>query len=187
MKKYLSFILAVFLTAVIAFSVNAADEKFTVEIGGDAVVSAGTTVNYTFTVKNITLSEGIIGTDIHIKYDISVFELSDAKSEGNPNGWSTGIKKDASAGTVAFTSVENNADISNAIKADNTLKYTISLKVKNNATKQSKIDFSLIQCTGSDFEVYQGSGNALTVSRPSNPSPRRQDFPSPTVLPNGTQ
>lgn len=164
MKKYLSFILAVFLTAVIAFSVNAADEKFTVEIGGDAVVSAGTTVNYTFTVKNITLSEGIIGTDIHIKYDISVFELSDAKSEGNPNGWSTGIKKDASAGTVAFTSVENNADISNAIKADNTLKYTISLKVKNNATKQSKIDFSLIQCTGSDFEVYQGSGNALTVS-----------------------
>ena len=115
MKKYLSFILAVFLTAVIAFSVNAADEKFTVEIGGDAVVSAGTTVNYTFTVKNITLSEGIIGTDIHIKYDISVFELSDAKSEGNPNGWSTGIKKDASAGTVAFTSVENNADISNEI------------------------------------------------------------------------
>ncbi len=161
MKKIALFICTLILAAAVAFAVSADDAKFTVELTGPEVVNAGKTVDYVLTVKGIKLTDGILGLDLAVSYDTEVFELADVKTT-QPDGWTTEVNK-KTAGTVRLTAIETSANKDNAVKKDGVLKFTISLKVKKDASKTSEISLSTVECTGTDYESYTGTANRLTV------------------------
>lgn len=175
MKKIALFICTLILAAAVAFAVSAGDAKFTVELTGPEVVNAGKTVDYVLTVKGIKLTNGILGLDLAVNYDTEVFELAGVKTT-QPSSWETRVNK-KTAGTVVLTAYwtgsEYNPDLlkNNAVKKDGALKFTISLKVKGNATKTSEISLSNVECTTWELndkgEVElnpdTGTANKLTV------------------------
>ena len=161
MKKIALFICTLILAAAVAFAVSADDAKFTVELTGPEVVNAGKTVDYVLTVKGIKLTNGILGLDLAVNYDTEVFELADVKTT-QPSSWTTEVNK-KTAGTVRLTAIETSANKDNAVKKDGVLKFTISLKVKKNASKTSEISLSTVECTGTDYESHPGTANRLTV------------------------
>ncbi len=161
MKKIALFICTLILAAAVAFAVSADDAKFTVELTGPEVVNAGKTVDYVLTVQGIKLTNGILGLDLAVNYDTEVFELADVKTT-QPDGWTTEVNK-KTAGTVRLTAIETSANKDNAVKKDGVLKFTISLKVKKDASKTSEISLSTVECTGTDYESYPGTANRLTV------------------------
>lgn len=175
MKKIALFICTLILAAAVAFAVSADDAKFTVELTGPEVVNAGKTVDYVLTVKGIKLTNGILGLDLAVNYDTEVFELADVKTT-QPSSWET-IPNKKTAGTVVlrayYTGSEYDPDLlkNNAVKKDGALKFTISLKVKGNATKTSDISLSTVECTTwelnneGDVELNPrpGTANRLTV------------------------
>lgn len=161
MKKIALFICTLILAAAVAFAVSADDAKFTVELTGPEVVNAGKTVDYVLTVQGIELTDGILGLDLAVSYDTEVFELADVKTT-QPDGWTTEVNK-KTAGTVRLTAIETSANKDNAVKKDGVLKFTISLKVKKDASKTSEISLSTVECTGTDYESYTGTANRLTV------------------------
>ena len=169
MKKIALFICTLILAAAVAFAVSAGDAKFTVELTGPEVVNAGKTVDYVLTVKGIKLTNGILGLDLAVNYDTEVFELADVKTT-QPSSWTTEVNK-KTAGTVRLTAIETSANKDNAVKKDGVLKFTISLKVKGNATKTSDISLSTVECTTWELndkgEVElnpdTGTANRLTV------------------------
>lgn len=175
MKKIALFICTLILAAAVAFAVSADDAKFTVELTGPEVVNAGKTVDYVLTVKGIKLTNGILGLDLAVNYDTEVFELADVKTT-QPSSWETRVNK-KTAGTVVLTAYwtgsEYNPNLlkNNAVKKDGALKFTISLKVKGNATKTSEISLSNVECTTWELndkgEVElnpdTGTANKLTV------------------------
>lgn len=175
MKKIALFICTLILAAAVAFAVSAGDAKFTVELTGPEVVNAGKTVDYVLTVKGIKLTNGILGLDLAVNYDTEVFELADVKTT-QPSSWETRVNK-KTAGTVVLTAYwtgsEYNPDLlkNNAVKKDGALKFTISLKVKGNATKTSEISLSNVECTTwelndkgeVELNPRPGTANRLTV------------------------
>ena len=169
MKKIALFICTLILAAAVTFAVSAGDAKFTVELTGPEVVNAGKTVDYVLTVKGIKLTNGILGLDLAVNYDTEVFELADVKTT-QPSSWTTEVNK-KTAGTVRLTAIETSANKDNAVKKDGALKFTISLKVKGNATKTSDISLSTVECTTWELnnkgEVElnpdTGTANRLTV------------------------
>lgn len=175
MKKIALFICTLILAAAVAFAVSADDAKFTVELTGPEVVNAGKTVDYVLTVKGIKLTNGILGLDLAVNYDTEVFELADVKTT-QPSSWETRVNK-KTAGTVVLTAYwtgsEYNPDLlkNNAVKKDGALKFTISLKVKGNATKTSEISLSNVECTTwelndkgeVELNPRPGTANRLTV------------------------
>lgn len=169
MKKIALFICTLILAAAVAFAVSAGDAKFTVELTGPEVVNAGKTVDYVLTVKGIKLTNGILGLDLAVNYDTEVFELADVKTT-QPDGWTTEVNK-KTAGTVRLTAIETSANKDNAVKKDGALKFTISLKVKGNATKTSDISLSTVECTTwelndkgeVELNPRPGTANRLTV------------------------
>ena len=175
MKKIALFICTLILAAAVAFAVSADDAKFTVELTGPEVVNAGKTVDYVLTVKGIKLTNGILGLDLAVNYDTEVFELADVKTT-QPDSWET-IPNKKTAGTVVlhayYTGSDYDPDLlkNNAVKKDGALKFTISLKVKGNATKTSEISLSNVECTTWELnnkgEVElnpdTGTANRLTV------------------------
>lgn len=175
MKKIALFICTLILAAAVAFAVSADDAKFTVELTGPEVVNAGKTVDYVLTVKGIKLTNGILGLDLAVNYDTEVFELADVKTT-QPSSWETRVNK-KTAGTVVLTAYwtgsEYNPDLlkNNAVKKDGALKFTISLKVKGNATKTSEISLSNVECTTwelndkgeVELNPRPGTANKLTV------------------------
>lgn len=175
MKKIALFICTLILAAAVAFAVSAGDAKFTVELTGPEVVNAGKTVDYVLTVKGIKLTNGILGLDLAVNYDTEVFELADVKTT-QPSSWET-IPNKKTAGTVVlhayYTGSDYDPDLlkNNAVKKDGALKFTISLKVKGNATKTSDISLSTVECTTWELnnkgEVElnpdTGTANRLTV------------------------
>ncbi len=175
MKKIALFICTLILAAAVTFAVSADDAKFTVELTGPEVVNAGKTVDYVLTVKGIKLTNGILGLDLAVNYDTEVFELADVKTT-QPSSWET-IPNKKTAGTVVlrayYTGSEYDPDLlkNNAVKKDGALKFTISLKVKGNATKTSDISLSTVECTTwelnneGDVELNPrpGTANRLTV------------------------
>ena len=175
MKKIALFICTLILAAAVAFAVSADDAKFTVELTGPEVVNAGKTVDYVLTVKGIKLTNGILGLDLAVNYDTEVFELADVKTT-QPSSWETRVNK-KTAGTVVLTAYWTGADYdpdllkNNVVKKDGALKFTISLKVKGNATKTSDISLSNVECTTwelndkGDVELNPrpGTANRLTV------------------------
>ena len=175
MKKIALFICTLILAAAVAFAVSAGDAKFTVELTGPEVVNAGKTVDYVLTVKGIKLTNGILGLDLAVNYDTEVFELADVKTT-QPSSWETRVNK-KTAGTVVLTAYWTGADYdpdllkNNVVKKDGALKFTISLKVKGNATKTSDISLSNVECTTwelndkGDVELNPrpGTANRLTV------------------------
>ena len=175
MKKIALFICTLILAAAVAFAVSAGDAKFTVELTGPEVVNAGKTVDYVLTVKGIKLTNGILGLDLAVNYDTEVFELADVKTT-QPSSWETRVNK-KTAGTVVLTAYWTGADYDpdllkdNVVKKDGALKFTISLKVKGNATKTSDISLSTVECTTWELndkgEVElnpdTGTANRLTV------------------------
>ena len=171
MKKIALFICTLILAAAVAFAVSAGDAKFTVELTGPEVVNAGKTVDYVLTVKGIKLTNGILGLDLAVNYDTEVFELADVKTT-QPDGWTTEVNK-KTAGKVLLTAVELNSNKNNTVKKDGALKFTVSLKVKGNATKTSEISLSNVECTTWElnpndneeiyFNSYPGTANKLTV------------------------
>lgn len=169
MKKIALFICTLLLAAAVAFAVSADDAKFTVELTGPEVVNAGKTVDYVLTVKGIKLTNGILGLDLAVNYDTEVFELADVKTT-QPSSWTTEVNK-KTAGTVRLTAIETSANKDNAVKKDGVLKFTISLKVKKDASKTSEISLSTVECTTWELndkgEVElnpdTGTANRLTV------------------------
>ena len=175
MKKIALFICTLILAAAVAFAVSADDAKFTAELTGPEVVNAGKTVDYVLTVKGIKLTNGILGLDLAVNYDTEVFELADVKTT-QPSSWETRVNK-KTAGTVVLTAYwtgsEYNPDLlkNNAVKKDGALKFTISLKVKGNATKTSEISLSNVECTTwelndkgeVELNPRPGTANRLTV------------------------
>ena len=175
MKKIALFICTLILAAAVAFAVSAGDAKFTVEITGPEVVNAGKTVDYVLTVKGIKLTNGILGLDLAVNYDTEVFELADVKTT-QPSSWET-IPNKKTAGTVVlhayYTGSEYVPDLlkDNVVKKDGALKFTISLKVKGNATKTSEISLSNVECTTwelndkgeVELNPRPGTANRLTV------------------------
>jgi|GEM_PF-4142921 len=171
MKKIALFICTLILAAAVAFAVSADDAKFTVELTGPEVVNAGKTVDYVLTVKGIKLTNGILGLDLAVNYDTEVFELADVKTT-QPDGWTTEVNK-KTAGKVLLTAVELNSNKNNTVKKDGALKFTVSLKVKGNATKTSEISLSNVECTtwelnpNDNEKIYlnshPGTANRLTV------------------------
>lgn len=175
MKKIALFICTLILAAAVTFAVSADDAKFTVELTGPEVVNAGKTVDYVLTVKGIKLTNGILGLDLAVNYDTEVFELADVKTT-QPSSWETRVNK-KTAGTVVLTAYwtgsEYDPDLlkDNVVKKDGALKFTISLKVKGNATKTSDISLSTVECTTWELnnkgEVElnpdTGTANRLTV------------------------
>ena len=175
MKKIALFICTLILAAAVAFAVSADDAKFTVELTGPEVVNAGKTVDYVLTVKGIKLTNGILGLDLAVNYDTEVFELTDVKTT-QPSSWETRVNK-KTAGTVVLTAYWTGSEYvpdllkNNAVKKDGALKFTISLKVKGNATKTSEISLSNVECTTwelndkGDVELNPrpGTANRLTV------------------------
>ena len=183
-KKIALFICTLILAAAAVFAVNADDAKFTVELTGPEVVNAGKTVDYVLTVKGIKLTNGILGLDLTVNYDTEVFELADVKTT-QPSSWETTPNK-KTAGTVILRAYYNGADYDpdllkdNVVKKDGALKFTISLKVKSNATKTSDISLSTIECNGTDLETYIGTANKLTVK-----IQKALAAPSPVSFDNG--
>lgn len=175
MKKIALFICTLILAAAVAFAVSADDAKFTVELTGPEVVNAGKTVDYVLTVKGIKLTNGILGLDLAVNYDTEVFELADVKTT-QPSSWET-IPNKKTAGTVVlhayYTGSEYVPDLlkDNVVKKDGALKFTISLKVKGNATKTSEISLSNVECTTwelnnkgeVELNPRPGTANRLTV------------------------
>ena len=175
MKKIALFICTLILAAAVAFAVSADDAKFTVELTGPEVVNAGKTVDYVLTVKGIKLTNGILGLDLAAGYDTEVFELADVKTT-QPSSWETRVNK-KTAGTVVLTAYwtgsEYDPDLlkDNVVKKDGVLKFTISLKVKKDASKTSEISLSTVECTTWELndkgEVElnpdTGTANKLTV------------------------
>lgn len=175
MKKIALFICTLILAAAAVFAVSADDAKFTVGLTGPEVVNAGKTVDYVLTVKGIKLTNGILGLDLAVNYDTEVFELADVKTT-QPSSWETRVNK-KTAGTVVLTAYWTGADYDpdllkdNVVKKDGALKFTISLKVKGNATKTSDISLSTVECTTwelndkGDVELnpHTGTANKLTV------------------------
>ena len=175
MKKIALFICTLILAAAVAFAVSAGDAKFTVELTGPEVVNAGKTVDYVLTVKGIKLTNGILGLDLAVNYDTEVFELADVKTT-QPSSWET-IPNKKTAGTVVlhayYTGSEYVPDLlkDNVVKKDGALKFTISLKVKGNATKTSEISLSNVECTTwelndkgeVELNPRPGTANRLTV------------------------
>lgn len=175
MKKIALFICTLILAAAVAFAVSADDAKFTVELTGHEVVNAGKTVDYVLTVKGIKLTNGILGLDLAVNYDTEVFELADVKTT-QPSSWET-IPNKKTAGTVVlhayYTGSDYDPDLlkNNAVKKDGALKFTISLKVKGNATKTSDISLSNVECTTwelndkgeVELNPRPGTANRLTV------------------------
>lgn len=169
MKKIALFICTLILAAAVAFAVSAGDAKFTVELTGPEVVNAGKTVDYVLTVKGIKLTNGILGLDLAVNYDTEVFELADVKTT-QPDGWTTEVNK-KTAGTVRLTAIETSANKDNAVKKDGVLKFTISLKVKKDASKTSEISLSNVECTTwelndkgeVELNPRPGTANRLTV------------------------
>lgn len=175
MKKIALFICTLILAAAVAFAVSAGDAKFTVELTGPEVVNAGKTVDYVLTVKGIKLTNGILGLDLAVNYDTVVFELADVKTT-QPSSWETRVNK-KTAGTVVLTAYWTGSEYvpdllkNNAVKKDGALKFTISLKVKGNATKTSEISLSNVECTtwelndkgNVELNPRPGTANRLTV------------------------
>lgn len=169
-KKIALFICTLILAAAAVFAVSADDAKFTVEVTGPSVVKTGGTADYVLTVKGIKLTNGILGLDLTVNYDTEVFELSDVKAT-QPSGFSTEVNK-KTAGKVLLTVLELSSDKDNTVKKDGALKFTISLKVKSNASKTSEISLSNIECTTwelndrGEVEInpYTGTANKLTVN-----------------------
>lgn len=175
MKKIALFICTLILAAAAVFAVSADDAKFTVGLTGPEVVNAGKTVDYVLTVKGIKLTNGILGLDLAVNYDTEVFELADVKTT-QPSSWETILNK-KTAGTVVlhayYTGSEYVPDLlkDNVVKKDGALKFTISLKVKGNATKTSEISLSNVECTTwelndkgeVELNPRPGTANRLTV------------------------
>ena len=175
MKKIALFICTLLLAAAVAFAVSADDAKFTVGVTGPEVVNAGKTVDYVLTVKGIKLTNGILGLDLAAGYDTGVFELADVKTT-QPSSWETRVNK-KTAGTVVLTAYWTGADYDpdllkdNVVKKDGVLKFTISLKVKKDASKTSEISLSTVECTTwelndkgeVELNPFPGTANRLTV------------------------
>lgn len=163
MKKIALFICTLILAAAAVFAVNADDAKVTVEVTGPSVVKNGGTAEYVLTAKGIKLTDGIIGLDLTVNYDTSVFELADVTTV-QPSGWSTEVNK-KTAGVIKLNAIELSSDKDNAVTKDGALKFTVSLKVKNGVDKTSEITVSGLECSGTDLnqDPYPGTANKLTV------------------------
>lgn len=178
MKKIALFICTLILAAAVAFAVSADDAKFTVELTGPEVVNAGKTVDYVLTVQGIKLTDGILGLDLAVNYDTEVFELAGVKTT-QPDAWATEVNKNT-AGTVILTAIDPAAKSVNAVKKDGALKFTISLKVKGNATKTSDISLSTVECADVELNPHPGTANRLTVK-----IQKALAAPSPVSFDNG--
>ena len=177
-KKIALFICTLILAAAAVFAVSADDAKFTVELTGPEVVNTGKTVDYVLTVKGIKLTDGILGLDLTVNYDTEVFELADVKTT-QPDGFSPEVNK-KTAGKVLLTVVELSSNKDNAVKKDGALKFTISLKVRDNASKTSDISLSNVECTDTEFNPCTGTANKLTVK-----IQKALAAPSPVSFDNG--
>ena len=145
MKKFLAALLVLFTVALGVLTVSAA-ESFRVDVTGETVVTAGTTVEFKVAVNAITVDGGLVGADIHLSYDADFFEV-DSVSAAEIDGWNMDHNT-ATAGVIKLFPAEADANAANAATADGAITYTIKLKVKEQSAK-----------TASELKITYVSGN----------------------------
>ena len=153
MKKIVCLLLSLLIVAVGALAVSAA-APFGVDIAGDEVVTAGSTVSYEVTVNRIGLEVGLIGGDFTVTYDTDFFTF-DSISSKSIEGWNMDSRTNE-AGIVelhpAFAFDDDDA-AGHAVKTDGTISYTIKFKVLSQSEK-----------TETTISVSSGEGNDVNLN-----------------------
>ncbi len=154
MKKILIALLVLLVASLGVLSVSAT-EGFRVDITGDAVVTAGSTVEYKVEVNAITVEGGLIGGDLHITYDPEFFSV-ESVTGATLEGWNMDSNKNT-AGTIKLYPAQANADPAGAVTADGAISYVIKLKVLEQSEKLT-----------STLTVSYASGNDVSFNAVDN-------------------
>jgi len=146
MKKFLAALLVLFTVTLGVLTVSAA-ESFRVDVTGETVVTAGTTVEFKIAVNAIAVDGGLVGADIHMSYDAAFFAV-DSISATEIDGWIMDYNT-ATAGTIKFYPAEADANAENAVTADGAVIYTVKMKVLEQSEKSSS-ELKITYVSGND-------------------------------------
>lgn len=146
MKKFLAALLVLFTVTLGVLTVSAA-ESFRVDVTGETVVTAGTTVEFKIAVNAIAVDGGLVGADIHMSYDAAFFAV-DSISATEIDGWNMDYNT-ATAGTIKFYPAEADANAENAVTADGAVIYTVKMKVLEQSEKSSS-ELKITYVSGND-------------------------------------
>ena len=174
MKKFLVALLVLFAVALGSLTVSAA-EAFRVDVTGETIVTAGTTVEFKIVVNAIAVDGGLVGADIHMSYDSDFFEV-DSVSTTEIDGWNMDYKT-ATAGVIKFYPAEEDANAENAVTADGAVAYTVKMKVLEQNEKSSS-ELKITYASGNDKNldpVEDALMGSLTVTL-------RQELAAPSGL-----
>lgn len=164
MKRFFSLLLLLLIAVLGAVTVNADGEAFSVDITGDAVVSAGSTVTYQVAVNGIAVEGGLIGADITVTYDTGFFELVSVEGKA-VSGWMMDSNTQT-PGTIQLNPAESNGSATGAVTADGAIAYTVTLKVVQTPAADSAA-LTVTYASGNDVNlnpVENAALDSLTVS-----------------------
>ncbi len=180
MKKFLLslIIFLAIVSSVLVISVGAAEIDFVVTVAGNNVITAGNTYDYTIKVSSIKPNDGIISCDIELEYDSDVFEFSKI-SASKIDGWAM-LSNTKIAGKITICPATDDqaaaeGDSAYAVKKDNVISYTVSLKAKTTSKHSTTITVKSASAVDVNYNSCIGSGNSVNISV-------KQTLPAPAGL-----
>lgn len=153
MKKLLVALLVVVFAVGCLFTVSADSADFKVAVGGNTVVSAGDTVEYTISVTDISVENGVGAVTATLKYDTSFFDASSVTiTRPEISGWIVDepLKSD---GTIVFNAYSDMGSDGNLIGITESGKITfkVSIKVLESATDDSGVELYIVDGENDTF------------------------------------
>ena len=173
MKKIITFFVATVLLAVCALSFTAtgAEASFKIAVSGSTAVSAGSTAEYTVSIKDIDIkasndsyNDGLGGVNIVIKFDTAFFDASSLSvTPPTVENWDiVANTADKANGRIVITAMGEpiQGQKNPTVTENGVLDFKISLKVKDGAVEGSGKE---IYVDGNDIDTYGCDGMAMLV------------------------
>ena len=135
MKKFLILIMLGCLLMFGAFTVNAEEKDFTVDITGESVVAAGSEASYKVSINNIKVEGGLASVEVLLHYDTEFFDASTIETEKpKVDGWEF-IVLTKTEGKITFRAYSDMDDEGNlsGITENGKINFVFTMKVLSDA------------------------------------------------------
>lgn len=153
MKKLLVALLVAVFAVGCLFTASADSPDFKIKIDGKTVVSAGDTVEYTVSVSDISVENGVASVTATLKYDTSFFDASSVTiTRPEISGWIVDEPL-KSNGTVVFNAYSDMGSDGNLIGITESGKITfkVSMKVLESASDDSGVELYIAEGENDTF------------------------------------
>ncbi len=153
MKKLLVALLVAVFAVGCLFTVSADSPDFKIKIDGKTVVSAGDTVEYTVSVSDISVENGIASVTATLKYDTSFFDASSVTiTRPEISGWIVDEPL-KSNGTIVFNAYSDMGSDGNliGITENGKITFKVSMKVLEGASDDSGVELYIVEGENDTF------------------------------------